>query len=102
MQHVDPSTDTIVVDNAAGVPVPIMVSSSTQFYFRQPANPPADATPIGTGPAFLANNDFVRGFKVQVSVVDPLGSPLVAQAVDIETAAYSGQISNALPDGSTA
>jgi hypothetical protein len=98
--HVDPSTDTIVVDNAAGVAVPITVSSSTQFYFRQPANPPADATPIGTGPAFLANNDFVRGFKVQVSVVDPLGSPLVAQTVDIETAAYSGQVSNVLPDGS--
>ena len=34
-----------------------------------------------------------------MSVVDPLGSPLVAQTVDIETAAYSGQVSNALPDG---
>jgi hypothetical protein len=97
--HVNPSTDTIVVDNAAGVPVPVTVNSSTQFFFRQPANPPADATPIGTGPSFLADDDFVRGFKVQVSVVDPLGSPLVAQSVDIETAAYSGQISNALPDG---
>jgi hypothetical protein len=98
--HVDPSTDTIVVDNAAGVPVPLTVNSSTQFFFRQPANPPADAAPIGTGPSFLASDDFVRGFKVQVSVVDPLGSPLVAQSVDIEAAAYSGQISNALPDGS--
>ena len=98
--HVDPASDTIVVDNAAGVPVPITVSPSTQFFFRQPANPAADAAPIGTGPSFLANNDFVRGFKVQVSVVDPLGSPLVAQTVDIETAAYSGQVSNALPDGS--
>jgi Domain of unknown function (DUF4382) len=97
--HVNPSTDTIVVDNAAGVPVPITVNSSTQFFFRQPANPAADAAPIGTGPAFLANDNFVRGFKVQVSVVDPLGSPLVAQTVDIETAAYSGQVSNALPDG---
>jgi len=97
--HVNPSTDTIVVDNAAGVPVPITVNAATQFFFRQPANPAADAAPIGTGPSFLANDDFVRGFKVQVSVVDPLGSPLVAQSVDIETAAYSGQISNALPDG---
>jgi hypothetical protein len=97
--HVNPSTDTIVVDNAAGVPVPVTVSSTTQFFFRQPANPAADAAPIGTGPSFLANDDFVRGFKVQVSVVDPLGSPLVAQTVDIESAAYSGQISNALPDG---
>lgn len=97
--HVEPATDTIVVDNAAGVPVPVTVNASTLFFFRQPANPAADATPIGTGPAFLANDNLVRGFKVQVSVVDPLGSPLVAQTVDIETAAYSGRISNALPDG---
>ena len=98
--HVNASTDTIVVDNAAGVPVPVTIDSGTQFFFRQPANPAADAAPIGTGPSFLANGNFVRGFKVQVSVVDPLASPLVAQTIDIETAAYSGQISNALPDGS--
>ncbi len=97
--HVDASTDTIVVDNAAGVPVSVTVDSGTQFFFRQPANPAADAAPIGTGPSFLADGEFVRGFKVHVSVVDPLASPLVAQTVDIETAAYSGQISNALPDG---
>jgi Domain of unknown function (DUF4382) len=97
--HVDTATDTIVVDNAAGVPVPVTVDAGTQFFFRQPADPAADAAPIGTGPAFLASHDLVRGFKVQVSVVDPLASPLVAQAVDIETAAYSGQISNVLPDG---
>jgi hypothetical protein len=97
--HVNTSTGTIVVDNAAGVPVPITVSSATQFFFRQPANPAADAAPIGTGTSFLASHDLVRGFKVQVSVVDPLASPLVAQSVDIETAAYSGRISSALPDG---
>ena len=98
--HVDAATDTIVIDNAAGVPVPVTVDSQTEFYYRQPADPLADATPIGTGPAFLASEDLVRGFKVQVSVVDPLASPLVAQAVDIETAAYSGEISNAAPEGS--
>ena len=98
--HVNTSTDTIVVDNAAGVPVPITVNSATQFFFRQPADALADATPIGTGTSFLTSHDLVRGFKVHVSVVDPLASPLVAQTVDIETAAYSGQISNALPDGS--
>ena len=97
--HVNTTTDTIVVDNAAGVPVPITVNSATQFFFRQPANPSADANPIGTGTSFLTSQSLVRGFKVQVSVVDPLASPLVAQSVDIETAAYSGQISNALPDG---
>ncbi len=97
--HVDTATNTIVVDNAAGVAVPVTVDSATQFFFRQPADPAADAAPIGTGPSFLADHDLVRGFKVQVSVVDPLASPLVAQSVDIETAAYSGQISSALPDG---
>jgi hypothetical protein len=98
--HVDPSTDTIVVENAAAVPVPVTINSQTEFYFRQPADPSADATPIGTGPSFLANENLVRGFKVHLSVVDPLASPLVAQTVDIETAAYSGQISNASPEGS--
>ena len=97
--HVNAGTDTIVVENGAGAAVPITVDSATEFFFRQPANPAADANPIGTGPAFLASKDLVRGFKVQVSVVDPLASPLVAQAVDIETAGYSGQISSALPDG---
>ena len=87
------------MENGAGAAVPITVDSATEFFFRQPANPAADANPIGTGPAFLASKDLVRGFKVQVSVVDPLASPLVAQAVDIETAGYSGRISNALPDG---
>ncbi|MGA7537605.1 MAG: DUF4382 domain-containing protein [Steroidobacteraceae bacterium] len=97
--HVNATTDTIVIDNAAGLPVPVSIDSQTEFFYRQPADPAADATPIGTGPAFLASADLVRGFKVQVSVVDPLASPLVAQAVDIETAAYSGEISNAAPEG---
>lgn len=97
--HVDAASDTVVVDNAAGVAVPVTVDSQTQFYYREPANPAADSMPIGTGPSFLANQDLVRGFKVQVSVVDPLASPLVAQSVEIETAAYSGQITNAAPAG---
>jgi len=61
----------------------------------------ADATPIGTGPAFLASHNLVRGFKVHVSVVDPLATPLVAQSVDIETAAYDGKISAADSTGFT-
>ncbi|HJS89849.1 MAG TPA: DUF4382 domain-containing protein [Steroidobacteraceae bacterium] len=98
--HVNAATDRIVVDNAAGVPVPVTIGPQTEFFYRQPADPAADATPIGTGPAFLASQNLVRGFKVQVSVVDPLATPLVAQSVEIETAAYSGQISNAAPEGS--
>ena len=97
--HVDAATDRIVIDNAAGIPVPVTIGAQTEFFYRQPADPAADATPIATGPSFLASEDLVRGFKVQVSVVDPLASPLIAQSVEIETAAYSGRISNAAPAG---
>jgi hypothetical protein len=91
--HANPATNTIVVENEAGVGVPLKVDAGTEFFFRQPQNALADATPIGTGPAFLASHDLVRGFKVHASVVDPLAVPLVAQSIDIETAAYSGTIS---------
>jgi hypothetical protein len=91
--HANPATNTIVVENESGIGVPLLVNNGTEFYFRQPQNALADATPIGTGPAFLASHDLVRGFKVHASVVDPLAVPLVAQSIDIETAAYSGTIS---------
>ena len=91
--HVDPSTDVVTIQNGSGIGVPVQVDANTQFFFRQPWNPAADATPIATGTAFLANHDLVRGFKVHVSVVDPLATPLVAQSIDIETAAYGGAIS---------
>ena len=99
--HVDTTTDVITVANESGRGVPITVDANTEFFFRTPADAIADATPIGTGPAFLADNDLVRGFKVHVSVVDPLATPMVAQAVDIETATYSGRISGAGTSGFT-
>lgn len=91
--HVNTNTDVIVVQNELGVGVPLQVNSNTEFFFRTPWNAVADSTPIGTGTSFLTNKDLVRGFKVHVSVVDPLASPLVAQTVDIETARYDGSIS---------
>ncbi len=91
--HVNATTDVVTIENEAGVGVPVVVNDSTQFYFRQPQNALADATPIGTGTAFLTSQDLVRGFKVHASVVDPLAVPLVAQSIDIESAAYSGTIS---------
>ena len=63
--------------------------------------PIADATPIGTGPAFLADHNIVRGFKIHASVVDPLAVPMVAQTIDIETAVYDGRISAADSTGFT-
>jgi hypothetical protein len=79
----------------------MLIDTNTQFYFRQPASALADATPIGTGPSFLTSEDLVRGFKVHASAVDPLATPLVAQSIDIETAAYSGTISQANSTGFT-
>jgi hypothetical protein len=93
--HVDATTDIVTVDDESGVGVPVSVDANTQFFFRTPADALADTTPIGTGPGFLSAEDLVRGFKVHVSVVDPLATPLVAQTIDIETAAYAGRISAA-------
>jgi len=91
--NVNANTDVMTVQNESGRGVDLVVDANTQFFFRQPQNGQADSTPIGTGTAFLTNNDLVRGFKVHASVVDPLATPLVAQTVDIEVAKYDGKIS---------
>jgi len=91
--HVDTTTDVIVVQNEMGIGVPLQVDDNTLFFFRTPWNAVADSTPIGQGKSFLTNKDLVRGFKIHASVVDPLGVPLVAQAIDIEIAKYDGGIS---------
>lgn len=93
--HVNTTTDVMTIANESGVGIPVTVNANTQFFFRVPWSSIGDATPIGTGPGFLASDNLVRGFKVHLSVVDPLATPLVAQTVDIENARYSGTISNA-------
>ncbi len=95
------NTDVLTITNESGVGVPLTVNANTQFFYRQPWNPAADATPIGTGTAFLTDQNIVRGFKVHASVVDPLAVPLVAQEIDIETADYSGAISAPSSSGFT-
>lgn len=99
--HVDATSAVITVSNESGAGVPLTVDANTKFFFRTPADALADATPIATGTSFLTNADLARGFKVHASVVDPLATPLVAQTVDIETAAYSGKISTANTTGFT-
>ena len=97
--HVNTATDVLTVSDEDGAGVPITVNSNTEFFFRTPNKALADVTPIGTGTAFLSN--IVRGFKVHVSVVDPLANPLVADTVDIENAAFSGVISSPNTTGFT-
>jgi hypothetical protein len=93
--HVNTNTDVVSVESETGAVVPVTVDANTQFFFRQPQSGISDATPIFTGTQFLTDKDLVRGFKVHVSVVDPLASPLVAQTIDIENAKYDGKISMA-------
>jgi hypothetical protein len=98
--HVNTTSNTLTVCNENGQPVPVTISSSTQFYFRTPQSALADTTPIGTGTAFFDGKtpgglpDLARGFKVHVAVVDPLASSLTADTVDIEIARYDGSITS--------
>lgn len=88
VDHVDATNDVIWVSNESGTHVPVEINGNTEFTYH------GGTTAIGTGPSFLSGDNLVRGFKVHVSCADPLQIPLVAQLVDIETAAYSGTISN--------
>ena len=99
--HVNPTSNTVTVANESGIGVPLRIDANTQFFFRQPQDGLADATPIATGTALLASHGLARGFKVHASVVDPLATPLVAQTIDIETAVYDGAISAASATGFT-
>jgi hypothetical protein len=83
----------VTVENESGIGVPLLVDGNTQFFVREPYNPAVDSKSIGSGPAFLSNENLVRGFKVHATVVDPLATPLVAQNIEIETARYDGAIS---------
>jgi hypothetical protein len=87
--HVDKTNNILKVTNESGGSVPLTITSSTNFYFH------GGTTPIGTGAAFLANLE--RGFKVHATVADVLATPLAADSVDIETAAFDGVISGANP-----
>jgi hypothetical protein len=89
--NVNAAAGTLTVTNEDGVPVEVSVSDSTYFYFRTPADAQTDANSIGQGAAFLSN--LARGFKVHVGSMNPLQVPMPASSVDIETAAFGGEMS---------
>jgi hypothetical protein len=91
--HVDAVNNVVSVADESGTAVDLVVDENTEFFFRQPQSGLADANSIGTGTAFLASHNLVRGFKVHASAVDVLATPLHAQTIDIEMAKYDGQIS---------
>jgi len=88
---VDTTGDFLMVLNAQGRPVAIKIDDGTAFYFQ------GERTAIGSGAAFLSN--IYRGFKVQVTVADPLAVPLVATEVDIQRAGVDGAFQNATDQG---
>jgi hypothetical protein len=87
VDHVDAADSLIWVSNESGAHVPVSIDANTEFTYH------GGTTAIGSGPSFLTAGNLVRGFKVHVNVADPLQTPLLAQSIDIETAAYSGVIS---------
>jgi hypothetical protein len=99
--HVDSTSNVVTVENELGQGVALTVNANTQFFFRTPQSAQADSTPIATGTELLSSDNFVRGFKVHATVVDPLASPLVAESIDIETARYDGTISGPSATGFT-
>src|SRR5271168_671231 len=91
--HVDTTNNVVEVADESGGAVNLVIDANTQFFFRQPQDGAADGKEIGSGLAFLASHDLVRGFKVHASVADVTATPLVAQSIDIETAEYDGTVS---------
>ena len=87
VDHVDATNNVIWVSNESGTHVAVSIDANTEFTYH------GGTTSIGTGPSFLSGDNLVRGFKVHVNCANPLQTPLVAQSVDIETAAYAGAIS---------
>jgi len=96
--HVSSGSGTLTIDSASGTPVQVNVNSSTNFFFRNPGTG-SDVTPIATGTAGLALVQ--RGFKVRVTPVNTTANPLVAAAIDIESAPFEGSVSNASTTGFT-
>jgi hypothetical protein len=86
---VNAAADTFTVVTENGASTPITVNSNTEFTFNN-TTISVPFTSLLTSPP----SNFVRGFKVHVSLVDPTANPLVADTVNIEIARYAGSISN--------
>ncbi|HLO68690.1 MAG TPA: DUF4382 domain-containing protein [Holophaga sp.] len=88
--RVDRVNNIIRVLDSAGDPKPIAVNADTKWYWRGDTSTELSG---GNGAAFLANVE--RFFKVQVTVADPLATPMVATSIDIQRGVFEGTITNA-------
>lgn len=91
--QVNAGDGTLKVENASGKPVEVKTDANTEFDYN--------GVPIATGSAFLAAGPLVRGFKVRVTPRNPNSSQMLAQSIDIESAQFSGAISNTTLTGFT-
>lgn len=91
--QVDAGAGTLAVEDAAGHPVQVQTDANTEFYYQ--------GSLIATGGAFLGQGDIERGFTVRVSPRDPKSGRMLAQSIDIESALFTGAISNTSLTGFT-
>jgi hypothetical protein len=89
VMSVDKVNHRMVVDNADGVPRTISITNATVFTFQENVTL-SNPSNGGNGQAVLA--DINHGFKVSIAVADPLATPLVATAVNIDRAVDTGYI----------
>ena len=83
---VDRTNDWIAVSTDTGAPRRVYVDSDTAFTYHRSVS-------LGTGPSALA--DLWAGFKVSVTVKDPLQAQLHAASVNVQRAVDGGRISAA-------
>jgi hypothetical protein len=70
------------------------VDDQTRFFLRNPSDPKAEVTPIGTGTAFLQAGHLLRGFKVHTTSRWLNKAPYwLCQSVDLEAPMVEGLLS---------
>lgn len=83
---VDRTNNKLIVSTDTGAPRAVVVDNDTAFTYHR-------ALALGTGPSALA--DLWAGFKVSVTVKDPLAAPLHAASVNVQRAVDGGRITAA-------
>jgi hypothetical protein len=84
---VDPVGTTITLLQGKGGPETFLVDAGTKWYFQGDLTQDISA---GTGAAFLSSID--RNFKVHLTIANPLVTPQVVAAVDIQRAVFEGSV----------
>ncbi len=83
---VDRTNNKLFVSTDTGTPRAVVVDSDTAFTYHR-------SLALGTGPSALA--DLWAGFKVSVTVKDPLAAPLHAASINVQRAVDGGRITAA-------